>query len=216
MFGFRFLKTQPTQYVMHYRNGRPRREGAGLAFWYFAPRLRLSWVPTASVSMSRRDAIAPPSLTSARARQGKQMSTGGSRVGARPAEMEGVAQAGLVLRAAGLRDAGDRRGEGETAAEDAGPGPVLAKDRIEAGKGGAGEKGGFRFGFRDKFYARPSRERRWRGSRKALDFRGMGGGEPAAAYSMAARLAIFFAMKRRARLSLFMSDKFALSDIAHL
>ncbi|HEY4251246.1 MAG TPA: SPFH domain-containing protein [Roseomonas sp.] len=49
MFGFRFIKTQPTQYVIQYRNGRPAREGAGLAFWYFAPSSAIVLVPTASV-----------------------------------------------------------------------------------------------------------------------------------------------------------------------
>jgi hypothetical protein len=47
---FRFIKTQPTQYVIQFRNGRPRREGAGLAFWYFAPSSSLVVVPTASVN----------------------------------------------------------------------------------------------------------------------------------------------------------------------
>ena len=32
MFGYRFIKTQPTEYVILYRNGRPRREGLGLSF----------------------------------------------------------------------------------------------------------------------------------------------------------------------------------------
>jgi hypothetical protein len=50
MFGLRFIKTQPTQYVIQYRNGRSRREGAGLAFWYFAPSTSIVVVPTASVN----------------------------------------------------------------------------------------------------------------------------------------------------------------------
>jgi hypothetical protein len=50
MFGFRFIKTQPTQYVIEYRNGRPRREGTGLAFWYFAPSASIVAVPTASAN----------------------------------------------------------------------------------------------------------------------------------------------------------------------
>src|ERR1700730_8590348 len=50
MFGFRFIKTEPTQYVIQYRNGRPVREGAGLAFWYFAPSTSMIVVPTASVN----------------------------------------------------------------------------------------------------------------------------------------------------------------------
>ena len=50
MFGFRFIKTEPTQYVIKYRNGRARREGAGLAFWYFAHSASIVVVPTASVN----------------------------------------------------------------------------------------------------------------------------------------------------------------------
>ena len=34
---FAYIKTPPTTYVLHYRNGRVRREGPGLAFWYFQP-----------------------------------------------------------------------------------------------------------------------------------------------------------------------------------
>lgn len=50
MFGFRYIKTEPTQYVIQYRDGEPRREGAGLAFWYFAPSSSIVVVPTASVN----------------------------------------------------------------------------------------------------------------------------------------------------------------------
>ncbi len=50
MLGFRFIKAEPTQYVMQYRNGRAHREGAGLAFWYFAPSTSIVLVPTASVN----------------------------------------------------------------------------------------------------------------------------------------------------------------------
>jgi regulator of protease activity HflC (stomatin/prohibitin superfamily) len=49
MFGLSFIKTQPTQYVIQFRNGRPRREGAGLSMIYFAPLSSLVMVPTASV-----------------------------------------------------------------------------------------------------------------------------------------------------------------------
>src|SRR5215813_4568828 len=50
MFGFRFIKAQPTQYVIQFRNGRPRREGAGLSILYFAPTTSLVLVPTQSVN----------------------------------------------------------------------------------------------------------------------------------------------------------------------
>lgn len=50
MFGFRYIKTEPTQYVIQYWDGEARRQGAGLAFWYFAPSSSIVVVPTASVN----------------------------------------------------------------------------------------------------------------------------------------------------------------------
>jgi hypothetical protein len=50
MFGLRFIKTEPTQYMIQYKDGQPIREGAGLSFWYFAPSTSLVVVPTASVN----------------------------------------------------------------------------------------------------------------------------------------------------------------------
>jgi len=50
MFGLRFIKAQPTEYVIQFRNGRPRHEGAGLSMLYFAPTSSLVVVPTASVN----------------------------------------------------------------------------------------------------------------------------------------------------------------------
>ncbi|WP_374373137.1 SPFH domain-containing protein [Dongia sp.] len=50
MFGVRFLKTQPTEYVIQFRNGMPIREGAGLSLFYFAPTSSFAVVPTASIS----------------------------------------------------------------------------------------------------------------------------------------------------------------------
>lgn len=50
MFGLRFIKAQPNQYVIQFRNGRPRRQGAGLSILYFAPTSSLVVVPTASVN----------------------------------------------------------------------------------------------------------------------------------------------------------------------
>lgn len=51
MFGIRFIKTEPTQYVIRFRNGRPRREGTGLSMFYHAPTTSLVVVPTASVDV---------------------------------------------------------------------------------------------------------------------------------------------------------------------
>ena len=48
MFGFRFIKVQPTTYLIQYRGGRAVREGAGLAFFYYAPTTSLVAVPIAS------------------------------------------------------------------------------------------------------------------------------------------------------------------------
>lgn len=35
MLGFGYIKAQPTTYLLHYAGGRLKREGAGIAFWYF-------------------------------------------------------------------------------------------------------------------------------------------------------------------------------------
>ena len=45
---FHFVKMPPTTYVLEYRNGVVRREGAGLSFLYFAPRTTIVAVPLAS------------------------------------------------------------------------------------------------------------------------------------------------------------------------
>ncbi len=51
MLGFRFIKVPPTQHLIHYRKGRIRRAGPGLAFWYFAPYATLVSVPTGSAEI---------------------------------------------------------------------------------------------------------------------------------------------------------------------
>ncbi|MCC6698497.1 MAG: SPFH domain-containing protein [Candidatus Hydrogenedentes bacterium] len=51
MLGWRFIKVQPTDYVLQYRRGALVREGAGLAFWYFAPTTSLVRVPVGSVDV---------------------------------------------------------------------------------------------------------------------------------------------------------------------
>ena len=48
MLGFRFIKVEPTTYLVEYRAGKPVREGTGLAFAYFAPVTSLVAVPLAS------------------------------------------------------------------------------------------------------------------------------------------------------------------------
>jgi hypothetical protein len=51
MFGFRYAKASPTTYLIQYRNGQPVREGAGLAFFYFAPSASLVSIPMESVDV---------------------------------------------------------------------------------------------------------------------------------------------------------------------
>jgi hypothetical protein len=51
MFGINFMKSNPTTYVLHYRNGIIRREGAGLSFFYYAPTSTIVAVPQASADL---------------------------------------------------------------------------------------------------------------------------------------------------------------------
>jgi len=51
MFGFRYIKFQPTDYILQYRGGKLVREGAGLAFFYFAPSSSLVSIPVASMDV---------------------------------------------------------------------------------------------------------------------------------------------------------------------
>jgi regulator of protease activity HflC (stomatin/prohibitin superfamily) len=51
MFGIKYLKAHPTDYVLQYRRGKLTREGAGQAFYYFAPFTSLVKIPLASVDV---------------------------------------------------------------------------------------------------------------------------------------------------------------------
>jgi regulator of protease activity HflC (stomatin/prohibitin superfamily) len=51
MFGIRFVKVEPTDFVLHYKRGQIVREGAGLSFFYFAPTTSLVLVPVGSVDV---------------------------------------------------------------------------------------------------------------------------------------------------------------------
>ncbi|HUQ02906.1 MAG TPA: SPFH domain-containing protein [Kofleriaceae bacterium] len=51
MFGIAYLKTPPTTYVLHYKNGKVKREGLGLSFLYYRPTSTLVLVPQASVDL---------------------------------------------------------------------------------------------------------------------------------------------------------------------
>jgi len=48
MWGIRFVKAEPTTFLIQYRNGQVVREGAGLSFFYFAPTTTLVAVPVGS------------------------------------------------------------------------------------------------------------------------------------------------------------------------
>ncbi len=48
MFGIKFIKVQPTTYLLEYRAGKVVREGLGLSFFYYAPTTSLVAVPVAS------------------------------------------------------------------------------------------------------------------------------------------------------------------------
>lgn len=51
MFGIKFIKSQPTTYLLQYRGGKIVREGLGLSFFYYAPTSSLVAVPLASVDI---------------------------------------------------------------------------------------------------------------------------------------------------------------------
>ncbi|MGZ4964207.1 MAG: SPFH domain-containing protein [Limisphaerales bacterium] len=51
MFGIKFIKVQPTTYVLQYRRGAVVREGVGLSFFYYAPTTSLVAIPVASVEV---------------------------------------------------------------------------------------------------------------------------------------------------------------------
>ena len=45
MLGIKFIKVQPTVYLLQYRKGKITHEGAGLSFFYYAPTTSLVAVP---------------------------------------------------------------------------------------------------------------------------------------------------------------------------
>jgi len=49
MIGIKFIKAQPTIYLLQYKRGAISREGAGLSFFYYAPTTSLVAVPVASM-----------------------------------------------------------------------------------------------------------------------------------------------------------------------
>jgi hypothetical protein len=51
MFGIRFIKVQPTTFLLQYRRGKIVREGIGLAFFYYAPSTSLVAIPLGSTDV---------------------------------------------------------------------------------------------------------------------------------------------------------------------
>ncbi len=51
MFGIHYLKTSPTQYVLHYQNGQLRHQGTGQAFFYYKPSSSIVVVPVGSADV---------------------------------------------------------------------------------------------------------------------------------------------------------------------
>lgn len=51
MFGIRFIKVEPTDFVLQFKRGKVVREGAGLSFFYFAPTTSLVRIPVGSVDV---------------------------------------------------------------------------------------------------------------------------------------------------------------------
>src|ERR1043165_558555 len=51
MIGIKFIKVQPTTYLLQYRGGKIVREGSGLSFFYYSPTTSLVAVPVASADV---------------------------------------------------------------------------------------------------------------------------------------------------------------------
>lgn len=51
MFGIKFIKVQPTTYLLQYRAGKIVREGLGLSFFYYSPTTSLVAVPVGSIDV---------------------------------------------------------------------------------------------------------------------------------------------------------------------
>jgi regulator of protease activity HflC (stomatin/prohibitin superfamily) len=49
MFGLRFIKVGPTDFILQYKGGQIVREGAGLSFYYYSPTTSLVLIPVGSI-----------------------------------------------------------------------------------------------------------------------------------------------------------------------
>lgn len=52
MLGINYIKADPTQYIIHYQNGKARRAGAGLSFFYYQPTSSIVLIPIGSADVS--------------------------------------------------------------------------------------------------------------------------------------------------------------------
>lgn len=52
MFGFKYIKFDPMDYVIHYQNGEVKKQGKGLAFFYFVPNSSIVKIPFKSADLS--------------------------------------------------------------------------------------------------------------------------------------------------------------------
>jgi len=51
MFGIKFIKVQPTTYLLQFRGGKIVREGVGLSFFYYSPTTSLVAIPVGSTDV---------------------------------------------------------------------------------------------------------------------------------------------------------------------
>lgn len=51
MFGIRFIKFQPSEYVLKYKNGKVIKEGAGISFYYYVPTTSVVVIPVGSTDV---------------------------------------------------------------------------------------------------------------------------------------------------------------------
>lgn len=49
MFGLKFMKFEPNEYVILYKNGVIKKQGKGLSFWYYSPKESIAKIPTAVI-----------------------------------------------------------------------------------------------------------------------------------------------------------------------
>ena len=51
MLNFRYIKVEPTTFLMQFKNGQLRRKGLGLSFWYYLPNTSLVAIPVGSTDI---------------------------------------------------------------------------------------------------------------------------------------------------------------------